>query len=137
MATSAGFSIATSPPEAISAASSPTKAGRTNNARKPPTAAQLLEQIRQLEAEGHKLRSEAAGPGKSCLYFCWWNMIRLVSVLKISSWKIYLFTWVLRMLISYEGTWCKFYLSTLSMSVWQFKNANWRISSLIFSAFLW
>jgi hypothetical protein len=64
MATSAGFSIATSPPEVISGASSPSKAGRTNNSRKPPTAAQLLEQIRQLEAEGHKLRSEAAGSGK-------------------------------------------------------------------------
>ncbi|XP_045203592.2 trichohyalin-like isoform X4 [Mercenaria mercenaria] len=65
MATSAGFSIATSPPEAISGTSSPTKSGRPNTVRKTLTAAQLLEQIKQLETEGNKLRSEAAGPGSS------------------------------------------------------------------------
>lgn len=71
MATSAGFSIATSPPEAISGASSPIKSGRTSTGRRPPTAAQLLEQIKQLEEEGNKLRSETSGQGK--FYCCNYN----------------------------------------------------------------
>lgn len=63
MATSAGFSIATSPPGAIGGMSSPQKSGRPNPTRKTPTAAQLLEQIKHLEAEGNKLRSETTGTG--------------------------------------------------------------------------
>lgn len=61
MASSAGFSIASSPPEVISGMSSPQKSGRQTPARKAPSAAQLLEQIRHLEAEGKKLRAETAG----------------------------------------------------------------------------
>ncbi|KAL4230969.1 hypothetical protein ACF0H5_011342 [Mactra antiquata] len=63
MATSAGFSIATSPPGVISGGSSPVKAGRGGMGRKPPTAAQLLEQIKHLESEGNKLRSGTTGYG--------------------------------------------------------------------------
>lgn len=69
MATSAGFSIATSPPGVISGGSSPVKAGRGGSVRKPPTAAQLLEQIRHLEAEGNKLRSGTSGNGTLTFYY--------------------------------------------------------------------
>ena len=60
MASSAGFSIATSPPGGFS----PQKSGRQNSARKTPSAAQLLDQIRNLDAEGNKLRSDSSGVGK-------------------------------------------------------------------------
>ena len=54
-----GFSIA--PPGAIGGVPSPVKSGRPNtNGRKGPTAAQLLDQIKHLEAEGNKLRTETS-----------------------------------------------------------------------------
>jgi len=65
MASSAGFSIATSPPGAIGNALSPQKSGKQNNGKKTPTASQLLEQIRQLEAEGNKLRLDTSANGKN------------------------------------------------------------------------
>ena len=61
MASSAGFSIASSPPGAIGGIMSPQKSGRKATMRKAPTAAQLLEQIRHLETEGNKLRVEKTG----------------------------------------------------------------------------
>lgn len=67
MASSVGFSIASSPPEAIGGITSPQKSGRQTSAKKTPSAAQLLEQIRHLEAEGNKLRSETTGNGKFAL----------------------------------------------------------------------
>ncbi|KAH3835185.1 hypothetical protein DPMN_108532 [Dreissena polymorpha] len=68
MASSAGFSIATSPPGAIGGGLSPLKAGKASTIRKAPTAAQLLEQIRHLEAEGNKLRSDTLGIGAPTMF---------------------------------------------------------------------
>ncbi|XP_052796141.1 coiled-coil domain-containing protein 158-like isoform X1 [Mya arenaria] len=64
MASSAGFSFATSPPGGLS----PQKSGRQNSTRKTPSAAQLLEQIRNLEAEGNKLRSDSSGIGGPSMF---------------------------------------------------------------------
>ena len=68
MASSLGFSIASSPQGAIGGISgSPLKSTKPD--RKGPTAKDLLDQIRHLEAEGQKLRSEAAS-GIGLLMFC-------------------------------------------------------------------
>lgn len=67
MASSLGFSIASSPQGAKGGNfGSPVKAPKPD--RKGPTAKELLEQIRHLEAEGNKLRSETS-PGMGKLKF--------------------------------------------------------------------
>ena len=69
MASSLGFSIASSPQGAIGGISgSPVKSNKTD--RKGPTAKELLDQIRHLEAEGQKLRTDASpGMGNLLLVF--------------------------------------------------------------------